>query len=213
MFNELFWMAAADAAQGTTTIEESGSVDGLIGILIVLAVIVFIWHKKVSPKQKAEKREKKAAKKAQKQYENSFISNLQYPHLSGLNLPAGTNCMFRYNESSVVFETGSQRFTMSMQQVMDMSVITLSQMKSQMVSDAGKAVAGGMMFGAVGAMVGGSAKIKNFTAETPCLVITYRSNGEIKQVILDVSSDAWSAKDVAKKATQYYFRERLDTQL
>lgn len=61
----------------------------------------------------------------------------------------------------------------------DISVKTDTEIQKQYVSSVGGAIAGGMVFGPLGAIVGGRAKQKKTAESTYYLIFTYNSNNQI----------------------------------
>ena len=84
---------------------------------------------------------------------------------------------------------------MNRSKITDISVKTDVEIQKQYVSSAGGAIAGGMVFGPLGAIVGGRVKEKKTREFTYYLIFTYRSDAEISYISFEI----WSSMGVMKK--------------
>ena len=75
-----------------------------------------------------------------------------------------------------------------------MCVKTDTEIQQQAVSSIGGAIAGGVMFGPLGAIIGGRAKNKKVKTVTKYLIITYiNDNEEIKYIGFDIQNNIMPA--------------------
>jgi len=72
------------------------------------------------------------------------------------------------------------------------------EIQKAIVSNAGGAVAGGMMFGALGALIGGREKEKTIRNVTIYLIITYQGNEKEEYIAFDVTYDYKRANEFVK---------------
>lgn len=107
-------------------------------------------------------------------------------HLSGLPLAEGTPCSIRYGEDSLTIEGGGSSFTLNYSSITDLGTKTKEDVERQYVSSAGGAVAGALLFGPIGAYMGGRTKEKKRKKISNFFVITYKRNEEIKSILFSV---------------------------
>lgn len=119
----------------------------------------------------------------------AFVS---VPNISGLPVPEGTFCQLYYCEDKIVIDGCNTTFNLSLEKIKDISIKAETEIQRQIVSGAGGAVAGGMMFGALGALIGGRAKEHKIESTKVYLIITYESDG-IKYMSFEVSGTPKSA--------------------
>lgn len=106
----------------------------------------------------------------------------------GLPLPEGSICQIYYCKEKIVIDGNNASFVIPLNRVHDISTKAETEIQKQVVSSAGGAVAGAMMFGPIGAIIGGRTKTKTTKKDTIYLFITYQSeNGEIKYIAFNVT--------------------------
>lgn len=129
---------------------------------------------------KGKSKEEKAKVKSER------MSTTQAKHFAGLSLAEGTNCMIRHNPDGFVFTAGGNTFNLSDDKITDMCIKTDAEIQRQYVSSVGGAVGGAVLFGPIGAMIGGRAKEKRTTNLTHYLIITYLKDGQVAYVCFEV---------------------------
>ena len=183
MFNELFWMAAADAAQGAA---ETSSIGIWLSYLITLFISVGVGLWIVYS-----------------------TKNVSFPHLYGLPFP-NIDCMIRCNKTTLIFEQGPISVTLPMEQIIDMRIMKREHMKTQLVSDVGSAVGGAMDFGSWGAYAGGAPRMENYKTYSKLLFITYRKDdGEVERIVFDVLRNPSRAKSMINWCKKYYKQQKV----
>ena len=186
MFNELFWMAAADAAQGASdgeTLAMLAIVYPMVGLLLAAIIGTVI---------------------------REFRLRDALVHLHGLPF-ANVGCRIRANKEALIFAHGAINVTLPMNQIMDMNVTEKEHFNTQVVSDSGAAIGGAMDLGSWGAYAGGSPKLKEFKTYSYVLFITYRnSEGEIKQILFDVAKSPSKARQLVRKCKKYYTPQKVN---
>ena len=81
-----------------------------------------------------------------------------------------------------------------------MCIKTDTDIQNQIVSSVGGAIAGGFMFGTLGAVIGGRAKTKKVKTVTKYLIITYTNNkGEISYIGFDTKNNPSSPEKLVKE--------------
>lgn len=80
-------------------------------------------------------------------------------------------------------------FNLDKQKVTDVCIKTDTEIQQQYVSSAGGAVGGALLFGPLGAIIGGRAKKKKSKMVFRYLIVTYMSENEVKYVGFDVTNN------------------------
>lgn len=97
-------------------------------------------------------------------------------HHSGLRVPAGTKFHLYLTRRGLLVESKTERFTISDAQITDIKVLDLSEVRKHYVDNTSGAVAGGLMFGAIGALLMGGTKEITEINERYYLVVSYVSS-------------------------------------
>lgn len=114
----------------------------------------------------------------------------RFTHAGGLNLPPDTPCTVSYFPDRLVIYAMGQDFTLGHSRIVSVSTRTAADIQKQYVSSAGGAVAGAMMLGPLGALIGGRTKAKYTRTETRFLIFAYRGKDDGKEldyIILEYS--------------------------
>lgn len=104
------------------------------------------------------------------------------------DLPQGTICKVVYNKDRIMFFASGQEFTLQAEKMLDVSVMTTTEIQKQYVSSIGGAVAGAVLLGPLGAIIGGSASKKTIRNKQKYLVIAYVSGADTKYIVFDVTT-------------------------
>lgn len=148
----------------------------LIGLGIFLCCdILFLrkFLKAVTGKTQMEK----AQRENQKDIGERTITDAR--HQAGLPLAQDAVCTIFYDMDCFRITGGGNTFELPHAKLTDISVKTDTEIQRQYVSSVGGAIAGDMVFGPLGAIVGGRAKQKKTTESTYYLIFTYNSNNQI----------------------------------
>ena len=105
-----------------------------------------------------------------------------------LDLPQGTICKVVYNKDRIMFFASGQEFTLQAAKMLDVSVMTTTEIQKQYVSSIGGAVAGAVLLGPLGAIIGGSASKKTIRNKQKYLVIAYVAGADTKYIVFDVTT-------------------------
>lgn len=120
-------------------------------------------------------------------------------HVSGLPIAENVKCnIFSCPEHYEISVNGNS-FTLSKSKVIDVAIKTDVEISKQMVSSVGGAVAGAVVFGPLGAIIGGRAKEKKSKTISNYLIFTYKSDDEIKYIGFDASFSVAMAKEFVKE--------------
>lgn len=155
--------------------EQSGLFVTLGIIMIVFTILLFRPTKK--DKQKKSERMNK--------YQDS-LKICTMKHVNGLPIAENVNCKITSTDDKFVFSSGTMNFELDKSKITDMCIKTDTEIQQQYISSVGGAVGGAVLFGPLGAMIGGRAKKKTIKNEVHrYLIITYQSP-EIKYIGFEI---------------------------
>ncbi len=140
----------------------------ILPILLVFIVFCIFMVVKTSKLQKQRKEEIKQLKA------DGLIQQLSTLHTYGLPVAEGVACNIQAYRDHIEFCSGTTSITLNGDKITDMCVKTETDLQQQYVSNVGGAVGGAVLFGPLGAMIGGRAKKKTTKAVTYYLIITYK---------------------------------------
>lgn len=158
-------------------------------ILIIIGVILFL-------------RKSKKSKETLKSKENEMetvIYKFDTEHQYGLPISAGVTCTVLYDIDKFTFIGGGNTFNLAFNKITDVCIKTDTEIQKHYVSSIGGAVAGGVILGPLGAIVGGRAKEKKTSTSTDYLIFTYLKNGEINYISFNVTDNWLKAQNLVDK--------------
>lgn len=173
------------------TATDSGETFGSnIAVAIVFAVLAFLLRPK-SEKAKQRKAAERAAKQAeQEQRLARELAALSCEHTVGLPLAQGTTCVLHFGDEFVTASGGGNEFKLAYAKITDMSVHSDVEIQKSYVSSVGGAIGGAMLFGTLGAMVGGRAKEKQSKVIEYYFIITYLKDDGVGHLSFRVENNA-----------------------
>ncbi len=122
-----------------------------------------------------------------------------FHHVNGLPIPENVLCeVFSYPDR-IDFKSGTTEIKLPKEKITDISIKTDTEIQQQLVSSAGGAIAGVMLFGSLGAIIGGRVKTKKVKTTTNYLIITYKSENELKYIGFDIQNNPPSADKLVKE--------------
>lgn len=155
----MFWLiclcfSAFCTIGGVISCISEGNPEIMLGVA-VFAIFDIIFYKKYHDKKTGKTAEKKQAKRESKEVaEKTIYGN----HQAGLPLAQNAPCTIIAESDCFKFVGGGNSFELNRSKITDISVKTDVEIQKQYVSSAGGAIAGGMVFGPLGAIVGGRVK-------------------------------------------------------
>lgn len=139
--------------------------------IVIFAVGLFLLATG-SKKQAARKKEKREEAARRQEIEMMHFDGL---HVCGLPLAQNTKCRLEYDQEwNLSVSGGGTVFKLAGEKINAIEVHSDVEIQKQYVSSAGGAVAGTLMFGALGGLIGGRVKEKNDITITYYLIISYR---------------------------------------
>lgn len=130
---------------------------------------------------------------------NDMLNHAVFPHVSGLPIAENVMCKLCSYPDRIEFMSGSANITLARNKITDICVKSETEIQKQMVSNPGGAIAGAMMFGAVGAIIGGKPKTKKQKTTSFYLIITYvKSQNELSYIVLNATG-SFSAHKFVKE--------------
>ena len=132
----------------------------LVGALIGLAI-------SISNQRKITNRLK------EKSNELGAIIYGNFKHMAGLTVNEGANVDLFVCNDRVVMESNGAQFNLNNNKILDVTVKSETEIRKAYVSSVGGAVGGAILFGPLGAMIGGRAKKKTDKTVKSYLIFTY----------------------------------------
>lgn len=148
-------------------------------ILIVVLIVVCCISALSLIIRKTDTKEKQQARVDIAQNEDL---TLKAKHVCGLPIAEDAMCEINYLKDYIKITQSGNVFNLDLNKVTDISTTTDVEIQKHYVSSVGGAVGGAVLFGPLGAMIGGRATQKESKTETHYLVITYKKDDEIKYI-------------------------------
>jgi hypothetical protein len=101
-------------------------------------------------------------------------------NIYGLPIAEGASVLVYYDKDGLVIIAGTQVFGLGYDVIIDICTKTDVEISRQYVSSTGKAIGGAILFGPIGAIIGGRVKEKKTTVAIKYTIITYIKNGELE---------------------------------
>lgn len=117
----------------------------------------------------------------------------KFPHYTGLPIAENVECTLFYGVDKMTIEGANTSFTLTNDRIRDVTVVSEEEIHKSYTSSIGGAVGGAVLFGPIGAMIGGRTKEKTTTTKTYYLIVTYEKDGEIKYIGFDATNQLSNA--------------------
>lgn len=137
-----------------------------------------------------------------------------FHHVNGLPVAENLLCeVFSYPDR-IEFKAGTTNIKLAREKITDMCIKSDTEIQNQVVSSVGGAIAGGIMFGALGAAIGGRAKNKKVKTITQYLIISYTNNqGELVYIGFDTKNNPPSAEKLVKEFQEWNLNSGVQIEL
>lgn len=177
----------------------------ILAIPFVIAIIIFmIVHYNTKPeREKRQARKETAQNERQKRldyyHKYQMIDHQSFwIHINGLPVPEMSECEIWECENCLIFYNGYP-YVLDYSKLINIEFMSRSEIKRHYLNNASGAIAGGMMLGALGAVLGGGTKTVTEEEYNYFVAITYKSDGEIKNIFFDVTKPRNAAKPFVKR--------------
>lgn len=162
----------------------------IITIVILLCFAIFCFRMAI-----VTSKIKKQGKQTRQNKIRELNSKLdgEFFHTIGLSLPEKTYCHVYLCNDKVVIEGNGIAFNLLNDKIIDVSLKTNREIEKVYVSSAGGAVGGALLFGPLGAFVGGRVKEKRNTKTTTYLIFTYDKDGNPDYIAFNVGLNSIKA--------------------
>lgn len=164
-------------------------------IIFILFVFILLSVKMIRSGFKSRKKLK--ANMEKRKEETGVYHNAMFQHATGLPVPEGTLCNLFLCPDKIEIECNGNKFNLDKSKLTDVTTKTDVEIQKQLVSSAGGAVAGAVMFGALGAMIGGRTKEKESKTVSTYLIFTYKKDGELDYISFNVTNIKSASKFVS----------------
>ncbi|MEK4452809.1 MULTISPECIES: hypothetical protein [unclassified Paenibacillus] len=163
---------------------------GTIGVVFTLIFFALGYFLRVKPHNHLDSNDDK----------NEFLVTSALDHVEGLPLGEGTLCNLSVTQDKLVIDGGGTDFNINNSQIRAVEVKTDTEIANIVHSSAAKGIAGGLLFGPIGLIVGSRATNKEKRTNTHYLIINYtNSNGEMAALMFDGGHTAASAQKITHK--------------
>ena len=154
-----------------------------LGFLGFIAIIIFLATQKSS---KAKKQAKQA--RITLMNEKQAVAFGSFKHTAGLPVAEDVFCNLYYCADKIEIQVSGAQFNLDFEKITDISLKTSVDIQKQLVSSAAGAVGGAMLFGAVGALIGGRVKEKQIRDVRTYLIFSYYKENTVDYIAFDVST-------------------------
>ena len=155
----------------------------LSGVLMAALILAGVMLWKSSSKTKAPNPEDLMKKEEAERIseERKYIKTHTFlgEHVSGLPVSEGANSSIFFNKEYVEISVSGNLFKVANSKITDVDVKTSTEIENAYTSSIGGAVGGFVLFGPLGAMVGGRSKKKQIRKTEFYFIITYSKNDTI----------------------------------
>ncbi|MCK1998928.1 hypothetical protein MPH47_17160 [Psychrobacillus psychrodurans] len=178
----------------------------LITLVIVALVEIYLFkrYKKSFNAERTEERKKQETIAKQQKFDReSLISGtkerkqllgadfcIKVKHMAGLPVAEGAEVFVYRCKDKVIFERNQENFELDVSNMKDILIKTETEIQKSYASSVGGAVGGYVLFGPLGAMVGGRTKEKTSTITDKYLIFDYvNKNGTQEFISFEVTKE------------------------
>lgn len=147
----------------------------LIIIIVVLLLFIVFCIKMIIVTTKAKKMQQNKLQQLRNQGVSLYGT---YQHIYGLPVPENTFVSIYSYPNNIIFTKDKTEITLEKNKLTDVCITTDVDIQKSYVSSIGGAVGGAVLFGPVGAMIGGRAKAKTSKTIYSYLIFTYKKDNE-----------------------------------
>lgn len=157
----------------------------IIIILLILLVFAIFCIFMIITTSRERKRSKKNINRNISDRKASLYTALT--HTAGLPIPESTLCKIYSCPGKYVIEANGQTFNLGKDKVTGLNLKTDVEIHNSYVSSAGGAVGGAILFGPVGALIGGRVKQKTDRTTHTYLIFTYQKDSTVDYIAFNAT--------------------------
>ncbi|WP_339260986.1 hypothetical protein [Lysinibacillus sp. FSL K6-3209] len=179
----------------------------IVAILLVVVALfetfLIMLYKKTYSFEAVEARKQKEADKKKEQFEaeSKILGSksrqqllnadlcIKVKHMAGLPIAEGAEIFVYRCKDKIIFERNQDTIELDISKVRDILIKTDVEIQKSYVSSAGGAVGGYVLFGALGAMIGGRTKEKTSTITEKYLIFAYEKGNELDYISMEVTNE------------------------
>ena len=172
---------------------DSSFESGWIGLILSAITFTAGYFIKGKSKRQIEKKENEKELR-----ERGIITSSSLHHVEGLPIAEKTVCTLHVTNDSLIIEGGGSSFELKSSQIRAAEVKTDAEIANIVHSSAVKGIAGGLLFGPIGLVVGARATNKKQTTYTHYLIVNFEnSEGALTALMFDGGSSPFSAQKIS----------------
>ncbi|WP_068505715.1 hypothetical protein [Paenibacillus kribbensis] len=161
----------------------------IIGLALIVGITIAIWQSVNSAKEKK-----------QIMNEENAIALSKMFHVEGLPIAEKTACTILLKQDRILVKAGGAEFNVAINQITAAEVKTDVEIANIVSSSAVKGIAGGLLFGPIGLVVGARAKNKEKKTYNYYFILNYiNSEGNLSSLLFDSGSNHFSAMQIKNK--------------
>lgn len=156
-----------------------------IVLLLIGILLIFLGIKSKSKKRKEQELQETInnSQDTKKQY---LINHIDAKHMVGLPLPEEARCTIGFEKNKFSFSFSGNNFDLNFDKITSIDIKTDTEIQQQYVSSAGGAVGGALLFGPLGAMVGGRVKAKRTATVNHYMIFTYKKDNNVDYISFEI---------------------------
>lgn len=183
---ELIRSAIGITAEQAKLIEEEKAsfIFSILVIVFLLVLLIFFIIMFIITSRNAKQRKQELNKRTR---ELNAKEKASFLHTVGLPIAENTDCNLYLCDDKIVIDGNNMTFTLSKEKLIDVTVKSDVEIQKSYVSSSGGAVAGGLLFGVVGALIGGRVKEKKTRDVKSYLIFTYEKDGNPESIAFNVT--------------------------
>lgn len=165
--------------------EDALIIPGLFfGAVTLLFALIYVKYRK-NKKAQAQEYERRSTKD---NLPSGYSEMIHAKHMTGLPWGEQADCSVYLYPDKYAFWRNKNTYTLAMDKITDVCIKTDIEIQKAYVSSVGGAVGGAVLFGTLGAMIGGRVKEKTDTTISKFLIFTYNKDGETKYISFEIPS-------------------------
>lgn len=185
----------------------NGEQDKVVIVLIIAGLVfagIKLWMSSSKSKNNeadnfTQQSEKRKVNEEKKYKRNHFFFG---KHMAGLPVAQGASCNVFFDHDCVKIDVAGNEFTIQKSKVSDVAIKTDVEIQNAYVSSVGGAVGGAVLFGPLGAIVGGRAKKKQSKTYDYYFIITYKKDNDVAYVSFKVAT-AFTGSQIVREFQTY----------